>query len=132
MTQLIDERSCASKFRLAKCSLRGNSLHTSTLRLLAIAQGANRRNCGSTQNRSAAVAVCAYAYGERLWKPCAGWRFGNWNAMGDGAAHGGTVVPTSPPAKVTDFPHLILSTARPQRDRLHPVDGRGASKQIIT
>jgi hypothetical protein len=47
MTQLIDERSCASKFRLAKRSLRGNSLHTSTLRLLAIAQGANRRNCGS-------------------------------------------------------------------------------------
>jgi hypothetical protein len=48
------------------------------------------------------------------------------------ALRSGTVVPTSSPAKVTDFPHLILSTARPQRDRLHPVDGRGASKQIIT
>lgn len=32
------------------------------------------------------------------------------------------LVPTNLIAKVTDFPHLTLSTARPQRDQLHPVD----------
>ena len=31
-------------------------------------------------------------------------------------------MPISPVAKVTDFPHLTLSTARPQRDQHHPVD----------
>ena len=32
------------------------------------------------------------------------------------------LVPTNAIAKVTDFPHLTLSTARPQRDQLHPID----------